>query len=328
MRDHDTSTRPPTQAALRQRAYEAGDQTISGRSSANLVQYYRFLVRTSGSRKWDLAEYAELAEEFGVSIRTVQRWDRSLEDWNLIRRDKVGHNYRRTVTAMCIFEMPPDLDDEEAIANLEPVDGPANGPADDASNATLMALSAELFGTDEHDTTVVLHTIKMSCSSINNNHSGSQGGGSPPPGPPSGGGGGNRNQKKLIEFSGRTIPDTPTARKLIDLGVISWRKIEEFSHRTIEEVEQAIAYAESRGSGIGDKSGYVLGLLSGPPNGPWRKQQQPKETEYALPEADDTGRTLCPLANAYGDNHSWEQCHGLHGPYGWPYVDCSEEPSA
>lgn len=243
-------------ASNRRRAYELGERLLVGGSAAQ-YQYYRFLVRTTGSKWWDAPTYPQLAAEHQRSVRQVQRWDDHLVQLGLIWLEPVGRQYRRHVTALSPLVMPPALDDEAAIAALEPVDGPAPVSSLSPQEQPVQTTVPLSFLPDDHDMDVVINATSMSSifsSTINNQHDQPTGRRSPLRPPRGNGGGGSRSA------------DTPAVLRLRQEGVRHEGHLSEVASRniTLEEVTNAIRATNQRKGSLTSRPGFILHLLGVP----------------------------------------------------------------
>jgi hypothetical protein len=82
------------------RAFRAGEAALKGTPhSGDLLLYYKYLVARCGDRTSFIETQPNLADGFGTTVRSVQRYDDHLEALGLIWRGKVGRSYRRTITS-------------------------------------------------------------------------------------------------------------------------------------------------------------------------------------------------------------------------------------
>lgn len=83
-----------------ERAFVAGECILDGtRHGVTLLLYYEYLVARAGKVSSSIVTQSKLAEDNGVGVRTIRRYDDTLVAAGLIWLTKVGHSYRRTIVA-------------------------------------------------------------------------------------------------------------------------------------------------------------------------------------------------------------------------------------
>lgn len=274
----------------RQAAYLAGEQAITGRATATLLAYYKYLVKISGFVNF-LPSQEYLARKFDVTARTIRNYDARLVELGLIWTEREGHGLRRHIVV------------------LDPQVEPEPEPENEAAPAVIVPLCEEASVASEPEGSFRLNRKETSGSSFKGDQILKQEGLTPLP--PRGGGGGSGYPREFI-------PETPATELLQREGVQSWRSLQLLADKPVAEIAAALTAIKSRRN-VETVPGLLVYVLTGK-----RGLFKAKEDVWADGTGDggggDEGDRDCPLCT-----RKVSECHGMHIGESWLH---SEPPGA
>lgn len=230
----------------RQAAYLAGEQAITGRATAVLLGYYKYLVKISGFADY-LPSQETLARKFEVSDRTIRNYDVRLIELGLIWTERRGHGLRRHIMLLD----PPFTD--EPRPEIEPEIEPQIEADPEVVVTPLAPVCKEPFVASKPEGSIRLNRKETSGSSFKGDQIVNQGGLTPLP--PKGGGGGYGYPREFI-------PDTPATEILQREGVQSWRSLQLLADKPVAEISAALTAIKSRRN-VETVPGLLVYVLTG-----------------------------------------------------------------